>query len=106
MKDICMNPNWTLPEANYGEMNKKVQAEWEAIKREQPELKLKELHRNIDRIYNVSFTDSLIRQALFYRMAAHYKIKYDVLYNAWLHGDCDVSTTKIQKQLNPVTKEN
>ena len=105
MKDIYMNPNWTLPEADYGNMNKKVQAEWEAIKQEQPELQIEKLHNNIARIYNVSFHDSGIRQALFYRMAAHYKVEYDVLYNTWLNAGADVLTTKVQKQLNPVTNK-
>lgn len=97
-KEVYTHPNWTLPEEHYGDMSKAVEAEWQAIKAEQPELQLDQLHRNIARIYDKSFSDSEIRQALFHRMCDHYGVEYSVLYDTWLEGGCDVRTGELQKR--------
>lgn len=85
--------DWTVP--NEPDTIAALDAAWESIKQEHPEFKPKNLHQWIARIYDASFTDSEIRQALFHRICEHYNVAYDLLYETWLEGGCDVRTHEL-----------
>lgn len=93
---IYTQPHWTVP--NDPHMIQRLDAEWDAIKRDNPEFKPEALHHMIARIYDVSMSDSEIRQALFHRITEHYNVDYEILYNTWLAGGCDVRTQELQTQ--------
>ena len=99
-------PNWTLfppqnsavEEKAHSDCISALDAEWNAIKNDYPEIENVNVRSCIARLCEATKfveiagfcfgeTDSTVRQALFFRMADFYNVEYNTIYERWLYSN-------------------